>query len=338
VRVVEASGSPFEVGRKRGAAVPELVRTAFEVMCCPRPVGTSLERLRDRLAKDMPHIVEEAEGLAVGADLAPLDALALSVCSDLSGQLPGFCSLVGLSASGEVVLGKNLDAPLTIQPLQVIEHVAPSDGIPYVHVTTAGAMWTDGGLNAYGLALVNASVRAKAVNHRGLPDGIVVREVLRQCESPEAAVDFLKRQAVLTFGENLLLADPAGRVAKLQVMPFGVAAEFGASIYCCNRVADNALAAQMAGDDPISANSRHREQILARLMPGPSLTNPTKKAPELLDAVIQENDARLATIAQLVVDVSRRRFGFRIPRDSNSDAPASYAWHGVARAGLGERE
>ena len=155
----------------------------------------------------MPHILEEAEGLAAGANIASDQALALSISIDLCNRLPGYCSALALPSEEGVLLAKNLDSLPEMAPLQVLERIGPDDGLAYLNFTLAGAMWTDGGVNEAGLGLVCASLTPATTNPAGLPDGIVIREVLRLCSTVDEATGFLAGHPPMSLGENIIVAD-----------------------------------------------------------------------------------------------------------------------------------
>ncbi len=268
MRVLDAVGSPAEIGYAIGAAAPDLVHEAVARICrFDLPAGelrARLGALELLLARELPHVLEEADGLAEGAGVSRQDALALSVCSDLSGRLPAWCSLVAVEGEGEegILVGKNLDTPEEMAPIQVVERIAPDGALRFAHVTTAGAMWTDGGVNEAGLALVNASLAPAAANPEGLPDGILVRELLARCTDVEEAVALATSRRVRTLGENVLLADAGGRTAVVEMLPAGNAVREGEPAAACNHVLGEELRPAMSQEDPLRENSERRFEHL----------------------------------------------------------------------------
>ena len=78
----------------------DLVRSAVDLICrfdLPEAeVVAHLRGVERRLAETFPETLDEARGIADGAGVGADEALALSVCSDLSGKLPAWCSLVAV--------------------------------------------------------------------------------------------------------------------------------------------------------------------------------------------------------------------------------------------------
>ncbi len=317
--VLEATGSPGDVGRMRGAAARELIAQALRVTCNfdleEDSCAARLHDVRRRLEVRMPHILEEAEGLAAGANIASDQALALSISIDLCNRLPGYCSALALPSEEGVLLAKNLDSLPEMAPLQVLERIGPDDGLAYLNFTLAGAMWTDGGVNEAGLGLVCASLTPATTNPAGLPDGIVIREVLRLCATVDEATGFLAGHPPMSLGENIIVADAQGRAVRIQALPLGTATVAGLPLVACNHPADPGLVAQMAPDDPIAANSRAREARLVGGLPADAVSDPLGLARSLLRSVFQTGDANLWTIASIFVRPDRRALGSAVFSD-----------------------
>jgi hypothetical protein len=317
VRLIEARGTSYDIGRAVGRAVPELVVSAVARICrLDVPAATVSARLTEieaALASSFPHVLEEANGLAEGARIDRRDALLLSVASDVHGKLPGWCSLGAVPGPDGTLVGKNLDQSPDLAPLQVVEFIARDGDYAYVHLTTAGAMWTDGGVNERGLALVNASIEASGADPVGVPDGILVRELLARCADVREAVELATSQGVRTLGENVLVADADGRSAVIELLPGGHAVREGFSIVACNHplVADLVPLASPA--DPIRGNSERRTQRLTDLAAVRQSWTIDEMAEALADhdgGICQHGQEGLWTIASLVLAPRSRRMWF----------------------------
>ena len=266
MRQLEARGTPWEVGHAIGSAAPDLVAESVELVCrleLPEDeVVARLAAIERRLAETFPNVVEEAAGLAEGARVSRRDALVLSVASDLHGKLPGWCSLGAVPGGDGVLVGKNLDTHEGMAPVQVVERLAREEALEFVHLTAAGAMWTDGGVNEAGLVLVNSSLDAAAPDPDGVPDGILAREILARCADVPAAIELASRFSMMTLGENILVADAAGRAALIEKLPGGQAIREAGTIVACNHPLASRLEVLMSRSDAIRENSERR---LARL-------------------------------------------------------------------------
>lgn len=314
MRLLEAGGSPYEIGYAIGSQAPELVARAVELVCrielAPNELRRRLRTIERRLDATFPNALAEAEGLAEGAVISRQDALALSVASDLHGKLPGWCSLGAVPGADGLLVGKNLDTHEELAPVQVLERLEPEDGYAFVHVTTAGAMWTDGGLNAAGLALVNSSLAASSADPSGVPDGVLAREALARCADVPAAIELVSAYEVMTLGENIIVADSAGRAALIEKLPGAQNVRSGDSLVACNHPLAEPLAALMSATDPIRGNSERR---LARLNTATGLRATWARddlESMLADhegGVCQHGDEDLWTIASIVLAPTARR-------------------------------
>jgi isopenicillin-N N-acyltransferase like protein len=329
MRVLVASGSPREVGRAIGEDAADLVRAAVELICrfdVPEAeLEARLSAVRTRLEETFPHVLEEAEGLAEGAGVAADEILSLSVSPDLSGRLPGYCSLAAVPTERGVLVGKNLDTTERMGRLQVVQRIEPDEGHAYAHVTTAGAMWTDGGVNDAGLALVNASVAAGRSEPRGVPDGIFARELLRSCADVPEALELAGAHELRSLGENILVADAAGRSAVVEKLPGGTATRASderAAVVACNHVLSPELAGLMAPDDEIQENSARRFERLdaARRRPG-EWTEERLRAllTEPAGGIWQNGEDGLFTVATVELSPAERRLSIVSARDGGAE-------------------
>jgi isopenicillin-N N-acyltransferase like protein len=319
VLVIDAGGSPRDIGRMRGSAARAQIPLSLQITCGfdleEATCASRLEHVRRRLAFAMPHVLEEADGLAEGAGISGDEALALSVSIDLCNRLPGYCSLLALSSGAGVLLAKNQDTRAEMAPLQVVERVRPDEGLAYLNFTLAGAMWTDGGVNAAGLALVCSSLTPERTNPDGLPDGVVIREVLRVCSTVGQAADYLKKTPPMSLGENILVADASGQARRIQSMPHGFSSSEGLPLVACNHPADPRLVTQMAPYDPISANSHAREARLTSELSSAPQSDPMLLARSLLRSVFQSGDDALWTVANVFVRPESGSLGTAIYED-----------------------
>jgi predicted choloylglycine hydrolase len=310
MEVLTANGTPYEIGVQRGDASAELIHRSREMLCPfdadDEPTASLIDGICNALADRLPGALDEARGVADASGLSMRQAVALSVCADVTGRLPAYCSLLGVQGANGLLVGKNLDTEQSMAPLQVVERLAPEGGHGYVHVTTAGAMWTDGGVNERGLALVNASLASTRTDAEGLPDGMVVREVLARCATVEEAVDMLADERFLTFGENVLLADAGGDMVVVEKLPGGQRVRRGDGVaLACNHVLSAELAGEVPQHDPIAANSRARMDALAEIGSGPSEWT-TESVGAALDRLRQAGADGLWTVATYVVSPEAR--------------------------------
>ena len=177
-----------------------------------------------------------------------------------------------------------------------------------------------------GWLLWTASLMAAQMNPTGYPDGIAVREILRLCSTVREAIEFARATPVMTFGENLLVADAAGNVAGIGLMPHGVAIDTEGPLFYCNRPTDPLLLTQMAPDDPIEENSKWREHRLRSEMAGARSENAVEHALFLLGGVAQSGDCDLFTVAHILARTEDRALGVAGVEPGRVPKPAIPEW------------
>ena len=116
------------------------------------------------------------------------------------------------TADGQAILAKNRDYGPEHLPLQTVSFIQPSDGYGYVSVGSAAspAVYC-GGINEAGLAVADTHVTSRSIGP-GLPDFVLMMEVLEHKRTVRGAVDYIR--SVPRLGRNnLVLADAQGETA-----------------------------------------------------------------------------------------------------------------------------
>jgi predicted choloylglycine hydrolase len=110
------------------------------------------------------------------------------------------------------ILVKNRDYRLEHLPLQIVVRATPSDGYPYLYVSSAGSPGVfSAGINYAGLAVADTHVYSSDLGP-GLPDYALMMHLLEEHNSVSSALDYLR--AVPRLGRNnLILADDQGHLA-----------------------------------------------------------------------------------------------------------------------------
>lgn len=156
----------------------------------------------------------------------------------------------------------------------IAQQARPASGYPFLHITLAGTLRTDGGVNGAGLAQVNASLETTAANGDGLPISILCRDLLQRCATLEEALDWLTRFDAINHGCNIMLADTAGALAVAEKSPTRWAVHWPPSGVLFNT--NHSLAPEMAdiqgGSQALLDNSRARHQRLVGLNEAGKLT------------------------------------------------------------------
>jgi isopenicillin-N N-acyltransferase-like protein len=116
------------------------------------------------------------------------------------------------TADGQPILVKNRDYRLEYLPLQLVVQATPSDGYPYLYVSSAGSPGVfSAGINDAGLAVADTHVYSSDLGP-GLPDYALMMHLLEEHSSVSSALGYLR--SVPRLGRNnLILADVQGHLA-----------------------------------------------------------------------------------------------------------------------------
>ena len=233
--MIEVAGSPRERGRAHGEVLSDAIGTLLSeffdhvertsrshgVEPMPRERTLAIASTYVEPAECYaPDLVEEARGIAEGADV-PFDQIfALNAFLDLFDHLsPAFvgagCTSMmvpgGLDGEGALI-AQNYDLPTIFAPAAVLMRITGDDG-PDTLVYTSAGMIGCAGLNAAGIGVViNNLVPSDA--RSGVPHPFVVRRIL----STEGIGDAIG--AVVTArrasGTNYVLCDRHGEIYSLE--------------------------------------------------------------------------------------------------------------------------
>jgi isopenicillin-N N-acyltransferase-like protein len=116
------------------------------------------------------------------------------------------------TTDGQPILVKNRDYRPEHLPLQVLVRATPSQGYPYLYVSSAGSPGVfSAGINDAGLAVADTHVYSTDLGP-GLPDYALMMHLLEEHNSVSSALDYLR--SVPRLGRNnLILADVQGHLA-----------------------------------------------------------------------------------------------------------------------------
>ncbi len=231
--LLEVSGGPRERGRAHGEAfraeIGALLPAYFDYMdatsrdhgvepvTMERALGTAGTYLgpAERYA---PGLVEEARGIAEGADVPFEEILALNAFLDLFDSLSpafleaGCTTLMAPGGADGAIIGQNYDLPAIFAPAAVLLKVSGGEG-PDALVYTSAGMLGCAGLNSAGIGVViNKLVPADA--GPGVPYPFVIRRILSREQIGDAlnAVGGIRRAS----GMNYVLCDRHGEIYDLE--------------------------------------------------------------------------------------------------------------------------
>lgn len=116
------------------------------------------------------------------------------------------------TTDGQPILVKNRDYRQEHLPLQLVVRATPSDGYPYLYVSSAGSPGVfSAGINHAGLAVADTHVYSTDLGP-GLPDYALMMHLLEEHDSVSSALDYLRSVPRLARN-NLILADVLGHLA-----------------------------------------------------------------------------------------------------------------------------
>ena len=227
---LHSSGSACEIGLDHGTRCSRAVRAAYEA--CVRLEGiddlqitNGLRRAEDSLQTSFPEILDEIYGIAAGSGMSRREILTFNFIDVVVGEA---CRMSGCSTIGFVdsdvgaLLGKtadwNVPGPDEYAMWQRYRP-AKGEGYSFIHYGCAGAVWTEGGLNEVGLAMVLNGLPASGAPTSSIPWLPLPRATLQYCHSVQAALEFLERYDIMHWGFNLMLADASGELASIEVVP-----------------------------------------------------------------------------------------------------------------------
>lgn len=222
LRLIHLEGSPREMGRRHGLLLAREIRQMRRallrylvkagLLIGALPLAALLYVLGGRFWSRIPiALQEEMRGVAAGAELDLGTILLLNVLDDLANNCPR-CSALAVaperSATGAVLMGRNLDYPLFTDILvhhQILFCLAPLRGLPLASVAWPGYVGVCTGLNRSGVALSQLTAMSRAATFSGVPAALRFRQALESGATlSQVAGHILSHPA--TIGNNLLLA------------------------------------------------------------------------------------------------------------------------------------
>jgi isopenicillin-N N-acyltransferase-like protein len=279
--IVDTQGTPYQMGLQHGQQARHKIQGCIERLC---PLeGRTVERrqhaamVKETIAERMPAALEEMHGIAEGADMPFEDVLLMNLSVELWREeliRPSkACTLVGV-AGKEALVAKTMDATPGDDRYMICHRARPSSGYSFLHLTYAGTLWTDGGVNAAGLGQSNSSLESNTCNWSGFPVFILARYLLQVCETVAHAINVTERYDGINSGGNILLGDMSGdfaalektvgqTVRRLETVP-NMAGQVGDVIFATNHGVTEEMEPFLGGSEGLLANSQERFDNLTR--------------------------------------------------------------------------
>ncbi|MDP6358259.1 MAG: C45 family autoproteolytic acyltransferase/hydrolase [Planctomycetota bacterium] len=160
---LEVSGSPYEMGRQHGEALPDLIRRFIEmIMASVTSPERSIDKILERthkviplLEEHCPNLLEEIRGLAAGANISFEEAVLLQLRGEVANIPDGDCTTYAISgtgtSAGQLLIGQNSDMGEDQEEVGIVLKLIPESGPRILMWTFAGHLGYHG-MNSEGVA------------------------------------------------------------------------------------------------------------------------------------------------------------------------------------------
>ncbi len=227
IRVIEAEGSPYEIGFQYGKACPEI----SQILDITYQLFGGKEQAKATAQKYLPmylppaqqyapEIIDEMKGIAAGANLDFQDIFFFNITYEISVTAEMGCTSFaaggGATVDGQVIAGQNFDFLSQWQDLIVLLKIKPSGGPNILAVTPAGGLGLIG-LNSAGISLnLNLLRNRESLTPKGgVPAHIILRKVLASENLGEAIGTIASAKG--RAAKNYLLASDQGDIIDVEV-------------------------------------------------------------------------------------------------------------------------
>ena len=236
LKVVEVSGSNYEMGFQYGSACPEIARMrdmTFQLFG-GREEAANLKKkyipmYLPRAEKYAPEIVEEMKGMAAGAKVDFEDIFFLNITYEISAVPVAGCTTFAAAgkatASGEVIAGQNFDYIKNWDDFVILLKMSPADGPRFMAVTAAGCLGLIG-LSSAGLSVNLNLLRDKdsLTPHAGVPTHMILRKVFMSRDLGDAITAIASADG--RAAKNYLLTSAQGDIIDVETNTTDVDIQF----------------------------------------------------------------------------------------------------------------
>jgi isopenicillin-N N-acyltransferase-like protein len=227
LKVVEVSGSSYDMGFQYGAACPE-ISEMLDMTCqlfgghdkAKAIIKKYVPMYLPAIEKYAPEIVEEMRGIAAGSNVELQDILFLNITYEISspsvtGGCTAFAAAGEATANGETIAGQNFDYIDPWGKFIIILRMKPTQGPRILAVTAAGCLALFG-FNSSGISL-NLNLlknRDSLTPVCGVPTHVILRKIF-MCENIGeviAKIGFAEGRAA----KNYLVTDEQGDIIDIE--------------------------------------------------------------------------------------------------------------------------
>jgi len=227
LKIIEVSGSHYEMGFQYGAACPE-IREMLDKTCQmfggPDRARTIIQKYvplyLPAIKKYAPEIVEEMKGMAAGTDVALEDIMFLNITYEISvpsvmGGCTAFAAAGAATAGGEVLAGQNFDFIDPWEKFMILLKMNPANGPSILTVTATGCLGLVG-LNSAGISLNLNLLKNKdsLTPLGGVPTHVILRKIL-MCENLGEVITVIG-SAEGRAAKNYLVTDEQGDIIDIE--------------------------------------------------------------------------------------------------------------------------
>jgi isopenicillin-N N-acyltransferase-like protein len=227
LKVVEVSGSPYEMGFQYGTACPE-IRNILEITSRVFGGRDTVRKLAEKYIPMYlpaaeayaPEILDEMKGMAAGTHLDFQDIFFLNITYEIS--VPSVMGCTSFAITGEAtgnnetIAGQNFDYLSMWEDSMVLLKMRPTDSPDILAVAPAGSLGLIG-LNSAGICLNLNLIRNKdsLAPNGGVPAHIILRKILTS-ETIGESIGIIA-SAGRKSAKNYLLASDKGDIVDLEV-------------------------------------------------------------------------------------------------------------------------
>lgn len=226
--------SPYECGRQYGSQAKDAIAVAVSEY--RQLFSETSDRTWDQIVEyalsyvpiireSMPDLLEEAQGLADGADFSLGDIMVLNCRYEIT-KFPKDkeCTTAAImpaaTKDGKSYLVKNWDYRVGIMDHIIVLQIIEPDGNRIVGITEAGQLVRDG-MNSKGIALVSNNLQSIFdSNGTGVPSCFLRRKILT-CGTFDEAMELIRGFKRSVSCNMLLASGPEKKAADFEVYPGG---------------------------------------------------------------------------------------------------------------------
>ncbi|MBI5759491.1 MAG: hypothetical protein HZA46_13305 [Planctomycetales bacterium] len=222
-----ATGLPQDLGRSHGHQAKDRICGFLDYLQASLKISraslrTRAERFEPLFQRYCPHLLDEVVGLADGAGIHRLDALAAQLRGELTGVTDDACTTFVVrrdkSADGGTLIGQNSDTPAELMDYAYVLRLAPVHG-PRILMWTFGGMLGYHGVNEYGVAHFANALGGGPAWKLALSHYPLKRMLLEQRSL--ADVRRLLRDVPVCSNGNYVVCDGAGEIADFELTSEG---------------------------------------------------------------------------------------------------------------------